>query len=429
MNNLVSNATLPPKKTHVRHQLAVILLITLMIAYIDRVNVSMLIVDKSFLAAMGIADDPIAKGSLMSVFLICYGIGNIALSPVGDWLGPRKAMLISIFMWSLSLLLGGFATCFAMMIVSRIMLGIGESMHWPMQSKFISNWFPAQERGKANATWLIGTNMAPLIAMPLFNWMIPLMGWRENFYCLAAMGILPLFLIWKYTADHPYLHKYISKAERDYIETELQKETKEKVKTEKANVWVIVKEILADYRFWLMTIGYVGITTIWWGTISWLPAYLKEVRGFSWAAMGGFSTLPYILCVVVKLFSGYACDKVGRSAPFLVVSLFGSAVFIYMAVYATSNVMAAVLLSFGISFATMASPPIWVLLQNLVPARSVGTASGIMSGIGSGISAIAPIAIGILIAFTGSYIGGLMYLVGWGVLSAAACSILAFQRL
>ena len=84
------------KPTHLRHQLALILLITLLVAFIDRVNVSVLIVDKSFLEAMGIANDPVAKGSLMTVFLICYGRGNIILSSIGDWFGPRKTMLISI---------------------------------------------------------------------------------------------------------------------------------------------------------------------------------------------------------------------------------------------------------------------------------------------------------------------------------------------
>ena len=82
--------------THVRHQLALILLVTLLVAYIDRVNVSVLIADKSFLDAMGIASDAVAKGSLMTVFLVCYGLGNVIFSPIGDWLGPRRAMLVSI---------------------------------------------------------------------------------------------------------------------------------------------------------------------------------------------------------------------------------------------------------------------------------------------------------------------------------------------
>lgn len=170
------------KSTFVRHQIALILLVTLVIAYIDRVNVAVLVVDKSFLEAMGIANDPMAKGSLMTVFLVCYGLGSLVLSPVGDWLGPRKATLISIALWGFALVWGGLAGGFLSMVLSRAVLGLGESMHYPMQSKFVKNWFPAKERGKANATWLIGLNIAPMVAMPLFAWMIPVFGWRENFF-------------------------------------------------------------------------------------------------------------------------------------------------------------------------------------------------------------------------------------------------------
>ena len=192
MSNIATTAPEMGKPTHVRHQLALILLATLLVAFIDRVNVSVLIVDKSFLTTMGIANDPVAKGSLMTMFLICYGLGNVIFSPIGDWLGPRKAMLISIVLWAAACIFGGLAGTFLVMLSSRALLGFGESLHWPMQSKFVKNWFPINERGKANATWLVGLNLAPMIAMPLFTWMIPTLGWRGNFFFLAALGVIPL---------------------------------------------------------------------------------------------------------------------------------------------------------------------------------------------------------------------------------------------
>lgn len=73
-----------------------ILFITLMIAYIDRVNISVLIADPGFIADMNLKEQNAKQGMLMTLFLIAYALGNIILGYFGDRLGPRKAVSLSI---------------------------------------------------------------------------------------------------------------------------------------------------------------------------------------------------------------------------------------------------------------------------------------------------------------------------------------------
>ncbi|EAX48267.1 hypothetical protein TcarDRAFT_1814 [Thermosinus carboxydivorans Nor1] len=109
----VSGASLEAvKPTRQRLVLVAILLFTLLVAYLDRVNVSVLLADNAFLTDMGIKGQPVQMGLLMTLFLIAYGVANVVLSPLGDYIGPRKAMSISIFLWTISVLIGGFATTF-----------------------------------------------------------------------------------------------------------------------------------------------------------------------------------------------------------------------------------------------------------------------------------------------------------------------------
>ncbi len=93
----VPEATATMKPTRQRVILVAILLLTLLVAYLDRVNVSVLLADKAFLTDMGIEGKPAEMGLLMTWFLIAYGVANVALSPLGDIFGPRKAMAASIF--------------------------------------------------------------------------------------------------------------------------------------------------------------------------------------------------------------------------------------------------------------------------------------------------------------------------------------------
>jgi len=422
----MEKVTAPSKK---RWIMVCILLLTLLVAYVDRVNVSILMADPAFLTDMGIKGDPVAMGLLMSSFLAAYGLGNVFLSPLGDILGPRKAMSLSILLWCMALFIGGLAGTFAMMIGARIILGVGEAMHWPMQSKYVKNWFPPTERGKANSIWIFGLFIGPALAMPFFTWVIQGLGWRMSFFILVLIGLVPLSLIWLMTKDHPREHKGVNKLELDYIEKGLAAETESEVQMEKTSVWENMKLFIFNYRFWLLTIFYFCNASVWWGTMAWLPSYLKVARGFSWGAMGAMSSLPYVLGAIAVLAFGYLSDKVGRRAPFAALSMFGAALGIYYGAHAPDNMTAAILISLGIASLGLGLPSTWSLLQQIVPGKTIGAGAGMMNGIANGGAALAPIFIGSLIASSGgSYIAGLMYLVTLGVVGGLCMCILSYQK-
>lgn len=416
------------KPTRQRFIIVLILLVTLLIAYLDRVNVSVLLADNVFLTDMGIKGQPIQMGLLMTLFLIAYGLSNVILSPLGDYLGPRKAMSLSILLWGGSLFLGGIAQTFTIMLAARVILGIGEGMHWPMQSKYVKNWFPPHERGKANSVWVIGLMAGPAIAMPFLTWVIQNYSWQTSFFILVGFGLIPLMLLWFFTTDYPYQHKGVNQAERDLIEAGQKAEKELEAQAGHTTVWENMKVFIFDYHFWLITLYYFCLASIFWGTMSWLPSYLKVARGFSWAAMGAWSSLPYILGMVCVLASGYISDKIGRRAPLGVISMLGAAAGIYFGAYAPDNTTAAILISLGIASIGLGIAPAWALVQEIVPGKAIGAGAGMMNGVSNGGSAFAPVIIGFFISVSGSYVGGLMFLVGLGLFAACCAAILSYQK-
>ena len=415
------------KPTKQRYVLAGILLFTLLVAFLDRVNVSVLIADNAFLTDMGIKGDPVQMGMLMTVFLIPYGLANIFLSPLGDIYGPRKAMSASIFMWIIAIAMGGFAATFKIMLAARAILGFGEGLHWPMQSRYVKNWFPPSERGKANSLWLLGLMLGPAIAMPFFTSVVQSVGWRTSFFVLIFLGLAPLALLWFYTTDHPFQNRRVNQQERDLIESGLKEELqKEKMEGNKS-VWDGMKAFIFNYRFWLLTVWYCCQASMFWGTMAWLPSYLKVARGFSWSAMGSWASFPYVLGAASLLLVGWLSDKVGRRAPFCMVGHIGAGIGIYSAAYATDNIVAAILLTIGIGFICVGLPAAWTLILQICPGRSVGAGAGMLNGIGNAFSALAPIIMGYFISTSG-YVGGLMYLVGLACIGVVCMSILTYQK-
>ncbi|AFQ51075.1 MFS transporter [Burkholderia cepacia] len=396
-----------------RHVLALILLVVLFFSFIDRVNVSILVVDPEFLADMGIAGSALQKGMLMTVFLAAYGIGNVFLSPLGDRVGPRKAMSIAIAIWSVSLLVGGITSTFTAMLASRVILGLSEGVHFPMQSKYVKEWYPLSERGKANSIWQAGISVAPALAMPLFTFIIHTSGWRSSFFILCAAGLIPLTLIWFFTSDTPRQNKRVNELELTHIETGLRKEH-EALKNHQTTVQQI-KSFAGNYQFWLLTLYYALHNAIFWGMMTWLPTYLKEARGFSWSAMGLLSSLPWIVSLFAKFVGGYLLDRANRRAPFIFWAMVAVTLGVYLGASLENATISAILLAIGIGATGFALPAIWTLLQDLVPSHSIGAGAGMMNGLATGLSALAPLMIGFVVKTTGSYADGLYALVGCSI--------------
>lgn len=426
-SNPINNDTkVLEKPTKKRFTIVACLFIGIFIAYLDRVNVSVLGADELFLIEMGIKDTPVKIGMMMSVFLAAYGIANVTLAPLGDYFGPRKSMMACIVLWTFSLFIGGIAGSFTMIIASRILLGVGEGFYYPLQSVFIKNWFPKQERGRANSAWVVGQSVAPALAMPFFTWLIAAFGWRSNFWVCMSLGLIPLYLLWRHTADTPRQHKSINEAELRHIESGM--ESAPNTKAVKPTLKERLKPFISNYRYWLLVAWYLSLQCMYWGLITWLPSYLRSARGFSWSEMGLLASLPFILSIISKASSGFIADRIGRSAPILMAAMLLAGICVYIGAVTEHKYVSAILLSMAVAFCTMGTPVAWTLLQSLIDSNSVSTASGMMNGLANGLSSLAPAMIGMFISITGEYSGGLLCLVFTSAVATIAAGILTLKK-
>lgn len=83
--------------------------------------------------------------------------------------------------------------------------------------------------------------------------------------------------------------------------------------------------------------------------------------------MGWLASLPFVLSIFAKAAAGVFVDKIGRSAPILMVLMFFAGVSIYFGTITEHKYMSAVLLSFAVAFCTMGTPVARTLLQGMIP--------------------------------------------------------------
>ena len=119
--------------------------------------------------------------------------------------GRKRFFLTCIFLFTVSSLLCGIAPSLPLLIVFRVIQGVGGGGLQPMAQAILADTFPPQKRGMAFALYGITAIMAPTIGPTLGGWITDNYSWRWIFYINLPVGILTLFLVLRMVEDPPYL--------------------------------------------------------------------------------------------------------------------------------------------------------------------------------------------------------------------------------
>jgi len=267
------------------------------VAYIDRIVFS--VSASPIMQALNMT--PVDFGLVTTMFNIGYFIFQIPGAMMIEKLGSRVTLAISLLAWSLFTMLTGVANSFMMLAVIRFFFGVGESPVFPAGNSFFANWFPKEERGKANSLMNAGAFMAPIFGPPIVVGIVTGMGWSMAFYLCGILGIVATGIWYFSTRNHPSEHPWANQAEVAFITKDC-----EITKAQEKTPW---KVFLRQRSFLALALGYFG--TLW--TIQffiyWLPYYLQVARKMSFKDMGFYTSVPFIFLVVGVFVAGAISDR------------------------------------------------------------------------------------------------------------------------
>ncbi|MFC7395161.1 MFS transporter [Scopulibacillus cellulosilyticus] len=372
------------------------LLIILTIAYIDRVNVSVLITNHDFLNFFNIAHDRVAQGWLMTAFLVAYGIAAFILTPLYErFLGVKIGLLISVVIWGVMTIIAPITSVFLLLLIIRVILGLSEGPLFSLNTMFVSQVFPDSHRGKANAVWALGVSVGLAVGFPFISYLVYHFSWQSSYVALGILNLLigmPLILIF----INPNKHC-------------LTKENHPDPKTQKKLGDIVKLALKTPGLLWLIIWEIVN-TSYLWGTSSWLPSYLLDARGFSIEKMGILASLPFVVSLFSKLFSGYLIDHIKRKSVMWIIGGLGCLISILIAITTKSPIVSAVSIIVANGFWGIQGPVLPTTVQLLSRKESVGSTYGIINGTGNLVSAFVPIIMGALISISFSW--GFALLIG-----------------
>ncbi|MFP5229097.1 MAG: DHA2 family efflux MFS transporter permease subunit [Acidobacteriota bacterium] len=152
--------------------------------------------------------------------LTSYLVSNAIMLPATGWItgriGRKRLLILSIILFTAASLLCGLAIDMPMLILARVLQGIGGGGMQPLAQAILLESFPPREHGTAMAVYGVGIVVAPVIGPTLGGWITDSYSWRWIFYINLPVGVLALFLAGLYIEDPPYILRKIQGA-IDYL--------------------------------------------------------------------------------------------------------------------------------------------------------------------------------------------------------------------
>jgi len=321
-------------------------------------------------------------GLLAMAIFVTYAIMQFPAGYLGDRLGRRTLLLLGIFGWTVITFLTGFCTAFASLFGLRLLTGFFQGAYFGNERPLVAYYTPGDQKASGQGITLMGQGMGMALGMILSGFIADHLGWRWVFILYAFPSLVAGLLVLNYLREPQNLqpagamnpdstfsfrHVFITR-----------------------NLWFIYLSCFSNgYAFgllgsWapsiLLETGLQGLTT---------PSLLAGFLGFTGMA-GLYLTGRWSDRLTLRSGTRKSILIIYMLISFALTTFMGTAIS-----FQSSAFPVAVSIIFSSFFLWGFFPPLYALVTEVVPQRTLGTAFGFMN----------------LLTYTGSMLAS--WLTGW----------------
>jgi DHA2 family multidrug resistance protein len=194
MSSLASSGDDLPRSAAGRHN-------PWLIAVVVSIATFMLVLDTSIanVALRHIAGS-LAAGLDESTWMITtYLVANSVILPVSGWLssviGRKRYYMLCVAVFTAASLLCGLASNLPMLILFRVLQGLGGGGMAPSEQAILADSFPPEKRAQAFALYGVAVLVAPTVGPTLGGWITDNFSWHWIFFINVPIGVMSLVLV------------------------------------------------------------------------------------------------------------------------------------------------------------------------------------------------------------------------------------------
>jgi len=138
-----------------------------------------------------------------------YLVSNAIILPMSGWLstriGRKRFYMTCVVLFTLSSMLCGMATTLPMLILFRVMQGLGGGGLGPSEQAILADTFTPKQRNMGFAIYGMAIVVAPAIGPTLGGWITDNYSWHWIFFINVPIGIISLILTQRVVHDPPHV--------------------------------------------------------------------------------------------------------------------------------------------------------------------------------------------------------------------------------
>lgn len=393
---------------------------------VDRTNVGM--AEHQLSRDLGLSATAFGLGA--GVFFIGYALFEIPSNLVLARVGARRWIARIAITWGLVTSAMMFVRTPSQFYVLRFVLGVAEAGCLPGVIYYLTVWYPARERGRATARFMLATPLAGFVGSSLGGWILTfdgrlgLHGWQWLFLVEGipsfVLGVAALGLL----TDRPEDARWLSDRQREWLIDRLRRDAAES----RAPGSVGVLRVLAHPVVWLLAVTDLLTSVPMWAYTFWAPRFVHDALHTSTLVTGFIVGAIALVAAGAMLWSGSHSDRTRErclhasgGAALMAVGCAGAA----LLPTPLERVAALAFIEIGVR---VFIPPLLCLAPMLLRGSAAAAGIALINAVFSVGGFVGPTLVGWFQDTTGGTTGAFLILAALSLGAAALCLVLRRQQ-
>ncbi|WP_052090800.1 MFS transporter [Desulfosporosinus sp. HMP52] len=325
----------------------------------------------------------IMGGWLMSSSALAGIVLALPAGGIMSKIGPKKLGLFALFCALIGNIVGALAANFMMLMVGRLIEGIGFGLIGVVAPAIIALCFPAEKRGLPMAIWSVWVGTGMLLIFSATNVIMPLFSWRGVWWFVAILAAIMLVLF----AGGVQVPVQVAKAESVVLKQET----------------AALKPDLPYEGFkspasWLLSLIFLMFGFGVGAMLTFAPTFMVEEVGMDVVNANMNTSVMTFGMISGGILMGFVLNKVKNRSLLLIVSMALSAIFMGLTFEVTSpNLILPFMLIMGLTYSMVPAVIFTISPEAAVSPATVGITMGIIV-LGQNLSGfIGPVFIGAIV--------------------------------
>ncbi len=143
-------------------------------------------------------------GGLFTLFTVVFALAGLPLGKLADTRSRRGLLAAGIAVWTGLTGMAGLATSYALLLMTRLGVGIGEAVCTPAAVSWIGDLVPATRRARAMAGFMMAVPVGIMLSSAIGGGVAQAYGWRMALAVAALPGlVLVPAVLWLREPERP----------------------------------------------------------------------------------------------------------------------------------------------------------------------------------------------------------------------------------